>query len=94
MRKKTYIFDDSTLEMIDRLKCELNQKEVAILKEAIRMLYEQNCEKKKNYELLRDIVQRLDHIVKRVEELSLELGRCRERNRYLEEKLRGFINED
>lgn len=93
MKKKTYIFDDSTLDMIDKLKCELNQKEVTVLKEAIRKLYEQSCEKRKNEDTLKEIVKKLDYIVKRIEELSFELGKCKERNRYLESKLRKFMED-
>ena len=93
MKKKTYIFDDSTLDMIDKLKCELNQKEVVVLKEAIRNLYEQSCERRKNEDTLKEIVKKLDYIVKRIEELSFELGRCRERNKYLEAKLRKFVED-
>ncbi len=91
MKKKTYIFDDDTLDMIDHLKYELNQKEVVILKEAIRMLYEYNCERKKKENILNDIIQKLDYIIRRIEELSFELGKCKERNRYLEDKVKKLL---
>ncbi len=93
MKKKTYIFDDNTLDMIDHLKCELNQKEVVILKEAIRMLYESKYERKKKEDLLNEIVRKLDYIVRRIEDLSFELGKCKERNKYLEDKLKRFMED-
>ena len=93
MKKKTYVFDDSTLDMIDKLKCELNQKEVTILKEAVRLLHEYHCNRKETYDYMKEIVRKLDYIVERIEFLSYQLGQCRERNEQLERKLRELIED-
>ena len=92
MKKKTYIFDDDTLEILDQLKCDLNQKEVSIIKDALRAYYEVQCNKKELYRTLHEVVSQLTHIVQKIEELSFALGQCRERNKQLErliEELRG-----
>jgi len=94
LKKKTYVFDDTTLDMLDRLKCELNQKEVSILREAIKKLHDYYCEKQRTYESLREIIQKLDYIVNRIEDLSFQLGQCREKNRILEEKLREILERE
>ncbi len=93
MKKKTYVLDESTLNMLEKLKCELNQKEVSVIKEAVRMLHEYHCEKQRTYETLNEIVEKLDYIVKRVEELSYQLGKCQEKNRYLESRIRELTEE-
>jgi DNA-binding transcriptional regulator GbsR (MarR family) len=94
LRKKTYILDDTTLDMLDRLKCELNQKEVSVIKEAVRKLHEYHCTRQKTYETLNEIVEKLNYIVQRIEELSYKLGKCEERNRYLERKLSKMCGEE
>ncbi len=87
MKKKTYIFDEDTLEILDQLKCDLNQKEVSIIKDALRSYYEVQCNKKELYKTLNEVVSQLNHIVQKIEELSYALGQCRERNRQLEKIL-------
>jgi len=87
LKKKTYIFDEDTLEILDQLKCDLNQKEVSIIKDALRSYYEVQCNKKELYKTLNEVVTQLNHIVQKIEELSYALGQCRERNRQLEKIL-------
>jgi len=87
LKKKTYIFDEDTLEILDQLKCDLNQKEVSIIKDALRSYYEVQCNKKELYKTLNEVVSQLNHIVQKIEELSYALGQCRERNRQLEKIL-------
>jgi len=84
LKKKTYIFDEDVLEILDQLKCDLNQKEVAIIKDALRSYYEVQCNKREVYKTLHDVVSQLDNIIRKIEELSYALGQCRERNRQLE----------
>ncbi len=87
MRKKTYMFDDETLEILDELKCNLNKKEVGIIKEALRLYYETQKNQENLYSSIMGIVSQLNFILSRIEKLSYELGQCRERNKMLEKYL-------
>ncbi len=93
MKKKTYVFDEDTLEILDQLKCDLNQKEISIIKAALRAYYEVQCNKKEIYKTLNEVVTQLSSIVQKIEELSYALGQCRERNRQLEKILRELKGE-
>ena len=90
MRKKTYMFDDETLDLLYELKCNLNKKEVGIIKEALKVYYEFHCNQENIYNSLNHIVSKLDMIVSKIEKLSYELGQCRERNKYLEKHLKNL----
>ncbi len=90
LRKKTYMFDDETLDLLNELKCNLNKKEVGIIKEALKMYYEVQCNQETVYKSLNDIVSQLNMIVTKIEKLSYELGQCRERNRYLENYIKNM----
>jgi len=88
LKKKTYVFDSSTLEILEVLKEKLGKKETQIIREALRLYLDNH----KNHEQLmgsvNEFVDRIESIVKQISELSYRLGRCEERNRYLEEELR------
>ncbi len=88
MQKKTYVFDETTLEILDDLKCKLKQNETSIIKEAIRMYRDTMNGKDEIYRMLHEIVYKLEYIIEKVERLSFQLGKCVERNRQLEEQLR------
>ena len=91
MRKKTYMLDDHTLDLLEELKRELNQKEVSVIREAVRQLHERHRKEKEYHSMLKDMVSRLDSLAKRIEELSFELGRYKERNSMLERKIKELL---
>ncbi len=91
MRKKTYVFDEDTLEILENLKCSMNKKEISIIKEALRMYHEMHNNQENLYKMVKEIISQLEYITSKIENLSYELGQCRERNRHLEEMLRKLV---
>lgn len=88
MRKKTYLFDPDTLEILETLKAELGKKETQIIREALRLYLQSHMRERKLLDAVDDLAERIERIALKVSELSYKLGRCEERNRVLEEELR------
>lgn len=88
MKKKTYVFDDDTLEVLKTLREELGKKETQIIREALRLYFDNHRNNRELMLSLNDLLNRIESIVSRISELSYRLGRCEERNRTLEEELR------
>ncbi len=70
MKKKTYVFDKNTLEILDSLKQELGKKEVQILKEALSLYKEKVSEAKESIRYVEHISSKLDTIIKGIAELK------------------------
>lgn len=88
MQKKTYVFDDNTLEVLKTLREELGKKETQIIKEALRLYFENHRNNREVMASLNELVGRIEAIVSQIAELSYRLGKCEERNRVLEGELR------
>lgn len=88
MKKKTYIFDPDTVEILNTLKEELGKKETQIIREALRLYFESRRNEKKLMDSVNDLVEKIDEFADRISDLSYRLGRCEERNRVLEEELK------
>ena len=88
MQKKTYVFDDNTLEVLKTLREELGKKETQIIKEALRLYFENHRNNREVMASLNELVGRIEAIVSQIAELSYRLGECEERNRVLEGELR------
>ena len=87
MKKKTYVFDEDMLYKMEELRKALNKKEIAILKEALDdyyYKYKRGANAKSELDML---VNKIDSILNKVEELSYKLGKCEERNKYLQKEL-------
>ncbi len=82
------MFDDETIDILDELKCNLNKKEVGIIKEALRLYYETQKNQENLYTSISSIISQLNFIINKIEKLSYELGQCRERNRALEKYIK------
>lgn len=91
VRKKTYVFDDDTLEILENLKCSMNKKEVSIIREALRMYHDMHNNQENLYKALNEIICQLEYITSKIEKLSYELGQCKERNKYLEDMIRKLV---
>jgi prefoldin subunit 5 len=92
LRKKTYVFDGDTIRILEEIKLELGKKETQILKEALRLYYEQHRSFKKEMARLDSLVRELQRLTERVSDLSDKLDRCEERLRSLEEEVRKLGN--
>ncbi len=88
MRKKTYVFDDSTLSILETLREELGKKETQIIREALRLYFDNHREHVNLMNSLGELVERIERVVRQISELSYRLGRCEERTRALEEELK------
>ncbi len=88
MRKKTYLFDPDTLEILETLKAELGKKETQIIREALRLYLQSYMRERRLLDAVDDLAEKIEGITLKVSELSYKLGRCEERNRILEEELR------
>ncbi len=92
MRKKTYVFDNETLRILEEIKRELGKKETQILKEALRLYYEHHRSVKREISRLEAMVREIEKLTGKISELSYKLGRCEERVRFLEEEVRKLRN--
>ncbi len=90
MKKKTFVFDDDMIRKLNELKEKLNKKEIAIIKEALNMYYEYQSTGFKAKNKAEELVDKIDFILNKVEELSYKLGKCHERNKYLEKELKSM----
>ncbi len=88
MRKKTYVFDEDTLDILRSLREELGKKETQIIREALKFYFDHHREQVSLMNSLGNLMEKIERIVRQISELSYRLGRCEERNRILEEELR------
>jgi len=82
------VFDDNTLEVLKTLREELGKKETQLIKEALRLYFDNHRSNGEVMSSLNELINRIESIVSQVSELSYKLGKCEERNRALERKLR------
>ncbi len=86
------MFDDETLDVLSILREELGKKETQIIREALRLYFENHRNNRELMSSLNELIERIEGIVSQVSQLSYKLGRCEERCRALEgelERLRG-----
>ncbi len=88
LKKKTYAFDDRTIRMLEELKKGLGKKETQIIKEAIEILYSTKKNERAVMNNVEDFLTNVKNIADMVMELSYRLGKCEEKLRILEERLR------
>jgi len=88
LKKKTYVFDSRTLEVLKLLCEELGKKETQIIREALKLYFDHHRSRKELISSVESLVERIERITNQVAELSYKLGRCEERNRNLEEEIR------
>ncbi|RLJ70081.1 hypothetical protein BCF55_0343 [Hydrogenivirga caldilitoris] len=93
MKKKTYVFDNATLEVLQTLREELGKKETQIIREALRLYLDNHRTNGEVMNSLNKLVERIENVVERVSELSYKLGRCEERTKRLEEEIRKLRGE-
>ncbi len=88
MQKKTYMLDEETLNLLEELKCMSNKKEITIIKESIKLYHQHHVKEDSVIKILCEITNQLVFIINKIEDLSRELGKCEERNRYLENQIK------
>jgi len=93
LRKKTYVFDEDTLDILRTLREELGKKETQIIREALKLYFDRHREQVSFMNSLGNLMEKIERIVRQISELSYKLGRCEERNRILEEELRRLRKE-
>ncbi|RUM28824.1 MAG: hypothetical protein DSY32_03900 [Aquifex sp.] len=76
MKKKTFVFDEQTLKILEELKEKLNKKEVQIVEEALRFYHEYLVLKEGIYGDIKKISENFLEIINKIEDLSYRLGRC------------------
>ncbi|GAB6065105.1 hypothetical protein JCM9492_01970 [Aquifex pyrophilus] len=76
MKKKTYVFNDKTVGILEELKKSTNKKETQIIEEALNYYYDYIRGKSEIFEDLKAISKNFLEIINKVEELSYKLGRC------------------
>ncbi len=80
-KKKTYVFPKNVLENLEEIKEITQQSETQIISDALSY-YLHHIKKQE------ELISKLDFILEKIENLSIELGRCQERVRHLEEKFK------
>ena len=80
-KKKTYVFTKNVLENLKEIKEITQQSETQIISDALSY-YLHHIKKQE------ELISKLDFILEKIEKLSLELGRCQERVRYLEDRVK------
>ena len=88
MKKKTYLFDSETVEILNTLKEELGKKETQIIREALRLYFDNHRNEKRLMDSVNELIDRIERLVNQISELSYRLGKCEERNRIFEEELK------
>ncbi len=88
MRKKTYLFDSDTLEILSTLKEKMGKKETQIIREALRLYLDSYMKERKLLDTVSEFMDKIERIADQISDLSYRLGRCEERNRILEAELR------
>ena len=88
MKKKTYVFDGETIKILEEIKLELGKKETQILREAIRLYYEQNLEMKTQMSRLEEAVSMLAELLERIKGLSSQFNRFEEKLSELQDEIR------
>jgi len=76
MKKKTYIFNDKTIIILEELKKSTNKKETQIIEEALNHYYDYMRGRSEIFEDLKMISKNFLEIINKVEELSYKLGKC------------------
>ncbi len=71
-KKKTYIFSEKTISNLEKLKDLTNKKETQIISEAVAV-YLEYLERDKRFN------DKLEFMVKEIENLSYKLGACEEK---------------
>ena len=87
MKKKTYILDQNTLNILGTLCRELGKKETQIIKEALRVYLESHNRNQHFIDSMAEAMSKMEQALERVAELSYKLGRCEERNRALQQEI-------
>jgi len=88
LRKKTYVFDGETLDILKILKEELGKKETQIIREALKLYFDNHRERENLLNSLSGVMDRIEKVMRQISELSYRLGKCEERNRILEEEVK------
>lgn len=79
MKKKTYVFDGKTLEVLNTLKIELGKKETQIIREALRLYYENQKNHREILLSAKDMERRLSEIERRLDKIEELLREIRDR---------------
>ncbi len=69
MKKKTYVFDPNTLEILESLKGELGKKEVQILREALALYRDKVRGVKESLSKVENLSSKMDMVLVRLFEL-------------------------
>ncbi len=69
MKKKTYVFDQNTLEILESLKGELGKKEVQILREALALYRDKVRGVKESLSKVENLSSKMDMVLVRLFEL-------------------------
>ena len=78
LKKKTYIFDGETLQILEEIKLKLGKKETQILKEAIMLYHHYNNQMEERISKLERGAQRMEEFAQELRKLSIRLERCEE----------------
>ncbi len=88
LRKKTYAFDQATIDILEELKRELGKKETQLLKEALKAYYKSIKNEKNLSSQVENFLSNIKDLANMIMELSYRLGKCEEKMRQLEERIR------
>ncbi len=88
VRKKTYAFDQATIDILEELKRELGKKETQLLKEALNIYYKKVKHEENISSQVESFLSNVKDLATMIMELSYRLGKCEEKMRQLEELLK------
>jgi hypothetical protein len=86
MKKKTYVFNEKVIQILDELKKRTNKKETQIIEEALVYYYEYLMGKDDVFQEMKRLSKNLIDILNKVEELSYRLGRCEAEKEFLQKR--------
>ena len=86
-KKKTYVFDQDTLNILEALKRDLGKKETQILKEALRLYMEHHKGMSAMTTTAQEFLKSVENLTKHVSDLSYRLGRCEAEKERLKSEL-------
>ncbi len=93
VRKKTYAFDQATIDILEELKRELGKKETQLLKEALNIYYKKVKHEENISSQVESFLSNVKDLATMIMELSYRLGKCEEKMRQLEELLKGGVED-
>ncbi|HID66543.1 MAG TPA: hypothetical protein EYP32_07130 [Aquificaceae bacterium] len=84
MKKKTYVFNERVIQILNELKKRTNKKETQIIEDALMHYYEYLMGRDEIFQEMKRLSKNLIDILNKVEELSYRLGKCEAEKEFLQ----------